>query len=165
MSETPSTPFLQPYMDSPTQDIRLYSRRRVRNGLISTFVGFFLFLLGARPSIFGLDRSPVIGFVQIAVFTIGLTIICAGGYATLTGLWKKRPMSIIADIGTRLVATGYAISFFCGLADYFGFTRQHFPSSPSFGPLQSVGYLLGQIIISVGFLMMLPYKSRPNKSG
>ena len=152
------------HADHHPHETRLYAGKRVRNGLITAAAGFFLFILGARPSLFGLDRSPVVGFVQIAVFTLGLTIICAGGYATMTGLWFKRPMSILADIGIRLVATGYVISFFCGLADYFGFTRQHYPSMPSFGPLQSIGYLVGQIIIGVGFLMMLPFTSRPNKA-
>jgi hypothetical protein len=151
-------------IDPSTQETRLYSRRRVQNGLTATVGGFFLFLLGARPAIFGMDISPVVGFVQITVFTIGLTIMCAGGYATLTGLWKNRTLSIVADIGIRLIATGYVISFFCGLADYFGFTRQHYPSTPNFGPLQSGGYLVGQIIISIGFIMLLPFNSRPNKA-
>jgi len=39
-----------------------------------------VFLLGSRPGVFGLDRSPVIGFVQIAVFLIGLAMICIGNW-------------------------------------------------------------------------------------
>jgi hypothetical protein len=164
MSDPSSEMTVTPPQEPDTHEIRFYSRRRVGTGLTSTLVGFFIFLLGARPAIFGLDISPVVGFIQITVFTIGLTIICVGGYATLTGLWIKRSLSIMADIGTRLVATGYVISFFCGLADYFGFTRQHYPASPNFGPLQAGGFIIGQIIISLGFIMLIPFNSRPNKS-
>ncbi len=49
-----------------------YSRGRMRIGLAMTVFGYLLFLLGARPSLFNLDRSRVIGFVQISVFLIGL---------------------------------------------------------------------------------------------
>jgi hypothetical protein len=164
MSEQqPSDNPLPVLTDPTTQEIRLFSRRRVTVGLVTTVLGFLLFLLGARPAIFGVDLSPVVGFVQITVFTIGLTIMCIGGYATLTGLWKKRPLSIAADIGIRLVTTGYVIAFFCGLADYFGFTRQHYPAPANFGPLQSGGFILGQIVISIGFILLIPFNSRPNK--
>jgi len=45
-----------------------YSKYRVRFGLFLTIAGYLIFLLGARPGIFGLDRSRVIGFIQITVF-------------------------------------------------------------------------------------------------
>src|SRR5664279_2401176 len=80
-------------------------KHRTRNGIITTLVGFVVFLVGARPSIFGLDRSPVIGFVQISLFLIGLGIICAGGYLSLRSLWGKQATSIAADIGLRMVTT------------------------------------------------------------
>jgi hypothetical protein len=163
MSDQPSDSPLLAVSDPTTPEIRLFSRRRVAVGLITTIIGFILFLLGARPALFGMDISPVVGFVQITVFTVGLTIMCGGGYATLTGLWKKRTLSILAEVGIRVVATGYVIAFFCGLADYFGFTRQHYPASPNFGPLQSGGFILGQIIIAIGFILLIPFNSRPNK--
>src|SRR5512133_3277424 len=75
--------------------------RRIRIGLGVTLVGFLLFLLGSRPSLFGLDRSPVVGFVQIAVLLIGLAIICLGGYMAVIGLWNTQARSIAADIGVR----------------------------------------------------------------
>src|SRR5512146_665594 len=84
-----------------------YWQRRARVGLVLTLIGFLVFLIGARPSLFTMDRSPIIGFVQIAVFLIGLAIICIGGYVSLTSLWGDQPTSIAADIGLRLVATGY----------------------------------------------------------
>ena len=64
-------------------------------------------LIGAKPSWFGFDRSPVVGFIQIAVMLIGLAIICISGYTAVHALWRKRQPPIAADIGLRLVSTGY----------------------------------------------------------
>ena len=47
----------------------LYPRRRIQVGLLGTFFGFLLVVLGAKPEFFGMDRSPVIGFIQTATFT------------------------------------------------------------------------------------------------
>jgi hypothetical protein len=140
--------------------------RRVRFGLISTLSGFFIFLLGARPSLFGLDRSPVIGFVQIAVFLIGLAIICIGGYICLAALWNNTPRSIAADIGLRLVSTGYVIAVFAGLADIFGFNAtQHISSVPFFGPWQVRGVEAGEAVIALGFLLLLPIHMQVHRTG
>ena len=79
-------------------------RRRSLIGMIIAVVGFAIFLLGTSPELFGLDRSPVIGFVQISVFLVGLAIICIGGYLSLIAMWGGRPRTIGADIGTQLVA-------------------------------------------------------------
>jgi len=138
---------------------RPLSRRRIRTGLITTLIGFLIFILGARPGIFGLDRSPVIGFVQIAVFLVGLALICIGGYITLIALWGSRPRSIAADIGLRLVSTGYVITVFAGMADIFGFGSHLLPAVPYFGPWQARGVELGQAIIALGFILMIPWGS------
>ncbi len=142
---------------------REYSMRRVRWGLSVTLVGEFVFLLGARPSLFGLDRSPVIGFVQISVFLVGLAMICLGGYITLNTLWNGREKTIGADIGFRLVSTGYVIAVASGMADVFGFGSQPFPSIPYFGPWQASGVILGEIVIIVGFFLLIPYPNRMPK--
>lgn len=131
-------------------------KRRTRVGLIITLAGFLIFLLGARPSMFGVDRSPVIGFIQIAVFLVGLGIICVGGYIALTALWGDMPTSIAADIGSRLVATGFVVCVFAGMADIFGFGSQPLPKLPFFGPWQARGVEMGQALIGLGFLMLLP---------
>jgi len=134
-----------------------YSIRRIRVGLILTLIGLLVFLIGARPSLFGVDRSPVIGFVQIAVFLVGLAIICIGGYTSLMSLWRNRQPSIAADIGLRLVATGYVIAVFTGMADIFGVGSHPLPGIPYFGPWQARGVEIGQLIIGLGFLMLIPY--------
>ncbi|HCE16469.1 MAG TPA: hypothetical protein DEQ80_01285 [Anaerolinea thermolimosa] len=148
----PPTP--QP-QESPTRPLRFW-RRRMRTGLAVTLVGFLIFLLGARPGLFGVDRSPVIGFVQIAVFLVGLAVICVGGYVSLRSLWKEHPLSIAADVGQRLVATGYVIAVFAGMADIFGMGSHPLPGIPYFGEWQARGVELGMGVIAVGFLMMLP---------
>lgn len=135
-------------------------RFRVRTGLILVSIGFLTFMLGANPALFHLDRSPVVGFVQIAVFLVGLAIICVGGYICLNGLWNGDPKTIAADIGLRLVSTGYVIAFVSGMADIFGFGSQSFPDLPYFGPWQARGVTLGEAVIAVGFLLLIPPRHR-----
>lgn len=137
-----------------------FSIWRVRIGLGLTLFGFVIFLIGARPSLFGMDRSPVIGFVQIAVFLVGLAFICIGGYISLLTLWQDRQRSIPADIGLRLVATGYVIAVFAGMADVFGAGSHPLPGVPYFGPWQARGVELGQALIAFGFLMLIPFVGR-----
>ena len=135
------------------------SRLRVRVGLITTLFGLFVFILGTKPNWFHLDRSPTVGFVQISFFLVGLAIICLGGYTSLWGLWKGMERSIAADIGLRLVATGYVIAVFSGMADVFGMGSQSAPLVPFFGPIQALGVLLGEIVIALGFLLLIPYRA------
>lgn len=156
-NSSPTTSGPSPVNEPPSRPIR-YWQRRARVGLILTLIGFLVFLFGARPGMFGMDRSPVIGFIQIAVFLVGLAIICIGGYISLTSLWGDQPTSIAADIGLRLVATGYVIAVFAGMADIFGFGSQPLPKLPYFGPWQARGVEVGQAFIAVGFLMLLPYR-------
>jgi hypothetical protein len=134
------------------------SRPRIRAGLFFTLAGFFIFIVGAKPDWLGWDRSPVVGFVQIAVFLVGLAIICMGGYIGLLALWGGDQRSIAADIGLRLVSTGYVISVFAGMADVFGMGTHLLPNVPYFGPVQATGVVLGEIVIAVGFLLLIPYK-------
>ena len=136
---------------------------RIRFGLGVTILGLLVFMLGANPALFDLDRSPVVGFVQISVFLIGLAMICLGGYITLNTLWSGRENSIAADIGFRLVSTGYVISFFAGMADIFGLGNQPFPEIPYYGPWQAAGVVIGEVIIAMGFLLLIPHPKRNEK--
>jgi hypothetical protein len=134
------------------------SRMRIRTGLVITLMGLFVFIVGAKPDWLGWDRSPVVGFVQIAVFLVGLAIICMGGYIGLLALWGGNQRTIAADIGLRLVSTGYVISVFAGMADVFGMGAHPLPNVPYFGPVQATGVVLGEIVIAVGFLLLIPYR-------
>ena len=100
------------------------------------------------------------GFVQIAVFLVGLGIICLGGFIGLVALWGDDERSIAADIGLRLVATGYVLAVFTGMADVFGMGTQPLPDVPFFGPLQATGVEIGQAVIALGFLLTIPFKKR-----
>lgn len=153
MTDSPIPAPLPDSQDTP-------SRARVRFGLTLTLIGFFIFIIGTKPSWFGWDNSPVVGFIQIAVFTVGLGVICLGGYISLLALWKGSIRSIAADIGMRLVATGYVICVFAGMADVFGMGTQDMAEAPFFGPLQARGVVIGQIVIAFGFLLMIPYGSQ-----
>jgi hypothetical protein len=138
---------------------------RVRFGLIVTLFGFIIFLIGAQPSLFGLDRSPVVGFVQISVFLVGLAIICIGGYIGVMAFWKNGERTIAADIGSRLVATGYVVAVFSGMADVFGFGTQVPPMIPVFGPVQAMGVQIGECLITIGFLLLIPFYRRKKTEG
>jgi len=133
-------------------------------GLLVTLIGFFVFTLGAAPEFYGLDRSPVVGFVQIAVFLIGLGMICLGGYASLSYLWKGHERTLAADIGLRLIATGYVVSFISGMADVFGMGNEPWPEIPNFGFWQTAGVIIGQFVIAIGFILLVPPGSFHNEN-
>jgi hypothetical protein len=137
------------------QEIR--ASTRVHAALIITVLGFVVFVIGTKPEWLSLDRSPVVGFVQIAVFVIGLAIISIGGYLGLSALWGANERTITADIGQRLIATGYVIVVFAGMADVFGMGSQALPDVPFFGPVQALGVAIGEVVIAIGFIMLVPY--------
>ena len=130
---------------------------RVRFSLSCVGIGLFIFVIGAKPNWFRWSTIPEVGFIQIAVLLVGLALICVGGYVGLAALWGTEPRSIIADIGLRLIGTGYVITVFTGMADVFGLGSQPLPNEPFFGPWQAGGVLIGQFVIAVGFLMLIPY--------
>lgn len=120
--------------------------------------GFLILMVGVRPEIFQLDRSPVLGYIQIAVMLAGLGILCVGGYICLIGLWKGRSPSIAAEFGVRIISTGYIIAVFAGLADIFGLGSHPYPEFiPYFGEWQARGVQIAEGFIALGMLMMLPY--------
>lgn len=144
-------------IDDRTRPRNGISRLRIRIGLLATFLGLIIYLFGAAPELFGVDRSPVTGFLQIAVFLVGLGGMCIGGFFSLNTLWNGYEKSIAADIGLRLVATGYVIAVATGMADLFGIGNHPFPRIPYFGAWQALGVLIGEAVIGIGFLMMIPY--------
>ena len=131
---------------------------RANFGLGLTIFGFLIFLLGADPGLINLDRSPYVGFVQTATFSIGLALICLGGFISFKVCQRQgSSQSLAQDIGIRLVATGYLIALISGLADVFGFGTQAWPSLPFFGPRQASGVVAGEFIIAAGFLLYMPF--------
>jgi len=150
----------KPTLSPNTIPVGIPSRLRVRFGLLVTLIGLLVFLVGTRPEIFALDRSPVVGFVQIAVFLIGLAIVCIGGYIGLMSFWRNGDRTIASEIGSRLVATGYMVTVFSGMADVFGFGTQTLPQVPVFGIWQARGVQIGELLITIGFLLLIPFQRR-----
>lgn len=141
-------------------------RRRIQFGLIISVGGFLVFLVGVKPETFMLDRSPVLGFIQIAVMLVGLAIICVGGYISISGLWKGQRPSIAAELGVRIISTGYIIAVFSGFADIFGLGSHPYPEFiPYFGEWQARGVQIAEAFIALGMLMMLPYARSPLFNG
>ena len=133
-------------------------KKRLTFHLAITLLGFLIFLLGIRPDFFQLDRSPVIGFIQISVSVVGLGILCLGGYLTMRQLWQGKHMSIAAEIGERFISTGLVIAIFSAVADFFGFGSHPYPQSlPYLGKWQSLGIEIGEYIIALGFILMIPF--------
>jgi hypothetical protein len=131
---------------------------RIRTGTYMALIGLLIFVLGAEPGWFGADISPVTGFVQIATFLVGLALISLGGYLALISLWMGKPLTILADIGVRTISTGYVIAVASGMADVFGFGSEALPRIPEFGIWQYRGVLFGQVVIGLGFLLLVPWK-------
>jgi len=145
-------------LPAPTEPrLPTVSRFQVQVGLWTVVIGLAIFIIGAKPEWLNLDRSPVVGFVQIAVFLVGLGMIAVGGFVGLNALWLGKEKSIPADIGMRLIATGYVVSLFAGMADVFGLGSHPLPGVPFFGPWQALGVQIGEVIMVVGLLMLAPY--------
>ena len=140
-------------LNQPAETSRTLRRRL---GITLVILGAASFYLGAAPEWFNLDRSPVVGFVQIGVFLFGLGLIALGGYFSIDSLWNGRQKSIAAEIGERLLGTGYVIAMASGMADVFGLGTRPLPATPFFGFWQARGVFIGQIIMGVGLIMMLP---------
>ena len=147
---------------STPQENKTFPKINVRIGLVLAIIGYLFFLLGARPSLFGLDRSRVIGFVQISVFLTGLALITLGSYMTLNALWPDGKKTIAAEIGARLISTGYVICVFTGMADIFGMGSHPLPNV-FFGPLQARGMGIGMATIAIGFLLLIRFRRPVNK--
>lgn len=146
MSETPTRP--------PNEKPR---RRRIGLGLAA--FGFLIFLLGADPAVLGLPPMEVIGFAQVSLFSIGLGLMALGGSLALDSLWPPGGKTIAAEIGLRIAWTGFVIALAAGMADVFGLGTRPFPSQTFFGYWQERGVLVGEIVMVLGFLMMIPLGS------
>lgn len=157
-------------MEQPESDIlidRMLQRRaaspatfpkyKVQIGLTFAFIGFFAFLTGLRPDLFGLDRGRNIGFVQILTILGGLGVMTWSCLDVLRSFWNGSEKTLLADFGTRTVATGYVISVFTALADAFGFGTNPLPAV-FLGRLQSRGLMIGIGIICLGLIMTIRFK-------
>lgn len=134
--------------------------------LVMDFIGLALFLLGMQPWIFGLDRSPVVGYLQVVVFLFGLGFVVLSSFA-MEKLFRPpdQPVTIREDVGARLCATGYVLVAVSSTADLIGLGSHPLPGSPHLGTLQSIGLFFGAAMIVVGLAMYHPRKTKPPASG
>ena len=129
--------------------------RWARRWMTKVLIGVLIFIIGVYPDIVGSDRSDVIGFVQIGVWLFGMAILLIAAYATIYVVRNGRPMSLRADIGVRLIATGYVVVAVASLADFIGVGAQRMPAI-AFGPVQVVGLVIGVLLSLVGVLLYWP---------
>ena len=134
-----------------------YPRMRSQFGLTLSFFGFALLIFGLKPEVFGLSSSLSVGFAQILTFLVGLGILIWGATIALGAFWPKGTQSLLADFGLRVIATGYMICIFTGLADAFGFGTNPLPDV-FMGSLQRRGVIIGMGVILIGLLMMIRFK-------
>jgi hypothetical protein len=137
--------------------------RRARRWMTIVLLGLFIFVIGVQPDILGLNRSLTVGFVQIGVWLTGLAILFLASYATIRVVRNGKPTSLRADIGTRLLATGYVVAAVASLADFIGVGAQHMPFI-AFGPIQVIGLVIGVILSLLGVILYWPRKKRPSHS-
>ncbi len=118
-------------------------------------LGLFVFVIGVQPDILGLNRSVTVGFVQIGVWLTGLAILLLASYATVRVVRNGKANSLRADIGTRLLATGYVVAAVASLADFIGVGAQHMPFI-TFGPVQVIGLVTGVVLSLLGVILYWP---------
>jgi hypothetical protein len=74
----------------------------------------------------------------------------------MIALWKNSEIGIFAEIGMRLIATGFVIAVVAGMADVFGLGSHPLPRI-FFGPWQAIGVQIGELVIAVGILFLVPF--------
>lgn len=136
--------------------------RLARRWMTVVLIGLFIFVIGVEPDLIGMDRSPVVGFVQVGVWLTGLAILLLGAYATVRVIRNNRPNSLRADIGLRLVATGYVVAATASLADFIGLGAHRIPDV-SFGPIQIIGLVVGLLLCLLGLILYRPTRGKPDE--
>lgn len=142
----------------PNSQLSRFQAFWVRIWMSAVLVGLFLFVIGINPDVIGMDRSPVVGFVQVGVWLFGLALILLGAYAALRILRNKRPLSLRAEIGERLIATGYVVAAAASLADFLGIGSHKIPEL-IFGPIQIIGLVVGVVTAFIGIGLYWPRRS------
>jgi hypothetical protein len=123
-------------------------------------VGLAVFVVGVEPDVIGMDRSPVVGFVQIGVWLTGSAALLLGAYSAVRVVRNSRPSTLQSEIGLRLIATGYVVAATASLADFLGIGSHRLPLL-YFGPVQIAGLIFGAFLCIVGLLLFWP--PRPKK--
>jgi len=134
--------------------------RWARRWVTLVILGVLVFVVGIAPGLIGMDRSRVIGFIQMGVWLTGLGLVLLGGFLAVRVVRNGRPMSLRAEIGTRLIATGFVVSATATLADFLSIGSHRLPWV-YFGPLQVGGLVAGVILSLIGVLLYWPRTPKP----
>lgn len=127
-------------------------------------IGLLIFIIGVNPNLLGLDRSPVVGFVQIGVWLAGLAVLLIGATLTIRVVRNHSPSSLRSEIGLRLIATGYVLATAASFADFLGIGTHTLPAI-SYGPLQVGGLVFGVIVSLLGVMLYWPSRKRKGGAG
>lgn len=131
----------------------------VRIWMTLFLVGLFLFSIGIYPDLIGMDRSPVVGFVQVGFWLFGLALSLISAFGAIR-IWRAgRATSLRAEIGGRLISTGYVLAAVASLADFIGLGSHELPMV-FFGPLQVIGLVVGVVMAVLGLILYWPWKRR-----
>jgi hypothetical protein len=131
-----------------------------RRWMTLVILGLLVFVIGINPDLIGMNRSRVIGFIQMGVWLSGLGVLLLGAALTVRVVRNGRPMSLRAEVGTRLIATGYVISAAASLADFLAIGSHRLPWV-YLGPLQVAGLAGGVMVSLLGVLLYWPRTPRP----
>lgn len=126
-------------------------------------LGLLIFLIGVSPDLIGMDRSPVVGFVQVGVWLAGLALLLLAAYLTIRVVRNGRPHTLLADIGVRLIATGYVVAAAASLADFIGIGSHTLPGLV-FGHLQVTGLIVGVLTSLLGVVLFWPRAAAPSEA-
>ncbi|MEW6569004.1 MAG: hypothetical protein AB1449_12730 [Chloroflexota bacterium] len=139
----------------PPQPLTPRQVRWARLWMTLVLIGLLIFAIGVDPDLIGMNRSPIVGFVQIGVWLTGLAVLLLGAYSTVRVVRNGRANSLRADIGVRLIATGYVLAATASLADFIGLGSHRMPGV-HFGEVQVVGMALGVLTSLLGLILYWP---------
>jgi len=143
----------------PSSPLTKKQIRWARRWMTLVLVGLFITIIGVEPDLLSLDRSPVVGFVQIGVWSTGLAILLLGATLTVRVVRNSRPNSLRSEVGVRLIATGYVFAVAASFADFLGIGSHALPTI-YFGPVQVIGLALGVLTSLVGLILYWPSRAR-----
>jgi hypothetical membrane protein len=129
-----------------------------RGWMTMVLIGLFIFLIGIYPNLIGMDRSSVVGFVQIGVWLLGLGILLLGATLAMKVIRNGYPTTLRSEVGLRLIATGYVLAVTASFADFLGIGSHALPGI-SYGPLQVTGLALGVMVSLLGVILYGPGKT------
>lgn len=130
-------------------------RMAARGWMTLVLIGLIVFAIGIYPNLIGMDRSPVVGFVQIGVWLLGLGLLLIGATMTVRVIRNGYPNSLRSEVGLRLIATGYVFAVAASFADFLGIGSHALPGI-SYGPLQVTGLALGVLVSLLGVILYWP---------